>query len=104
MSHGRTGVVGSLVRWDDGRGLVMGALACTLYAGDKRRARAGRWRIPETTLQLAGLACGWPGGVLAQQLLRHKNRKNSFQALFWIFAVLNTVVLAFVIYELGLLR
>lgn len=53
------------------------------YAADKAAARAGRWRIPERTLLMLGLCCGWPGAILAQQWLRHKSSKASFQLLFW---------------------
>lgn len=53
------------------------------YALDKAAAVHGRWRTPESTLLLLGLACGWPGAVLAQQWLRHKSSKTSFRAAFW---------------------
>ncbi|WP_229499499.1 DUF1294 domain-containing protein [Pseudoduganella ginsengisoli] len=53
------------------------------YAADKSAARAGRWRIPESTLLMLGLCCGWPGGVVAQQWLRHKSVKASFRLKFW---------------------
>ena len=49
------------------------------YAADKSAARAGRWRIPESTLLMLGLCCGWPGGIVAQQWLRHKSVKPSFR-------------------------
>ncbi|MDQ7992777.1 MAG: cold shock and DUF1294 domain-containing protein [Propionicimonas sp.] len=84
--------------------LGMSVLTFVLYARDKRLARAGEWRVPEATLQLAGLACGWPGGALAQQFLRHKNRKRSFQLQFWVLAALNVVLLAILVHETGLLR
>ena len=60
-----------------------------VYAIDKSAARNGRWRTPELTLLLLGLACGWPGAVLAQAWLRHKSAKPSFQWLFWLTAALN---------------
>lgn len=53
------------------------------YAIDKSAAKAGRWRTPESTLLLLGLCCGWPGAILAQQWLRHKTSKSSFQLAFW---------------------
>jgi uncharacterized membrane protein YsdA (DUF1294 family) len=43
------------------------------------------------------LLCGWPGALLAQQVLRHKSAKGEFRAVFWVTVVLNTgalVVLA----------
>lgn len=53
------------------------------YAADKSAARHGRWRTPESTLHSFALAGGWPGALLAQQLLRHKSSKPSFVAAFW---------------------
>ena len=65
------------------------------YALDKSAARAGRRRTPERTLLLLGLTGGWPGGLLAQQWLRHKTSKQSFQIKFWLSVAINLGVLAF---------
>lgn len=59
------------------------------YAVDKSAAKAGRWRTPESTLLLLGLCCGWPGAILAQQWLRHKSSKTSFQLAFWATVAVN---------------
>jgi uncharacterized membrane protein YsdA (DUF1294 family)/cold shock CspA family protein len=59
------------------------------YAADKSAARHGRWRTPESTLHFFSLACGWPGALLAQQLLRHKSSKPSFVAAFWGTVIVN---------------
>lgn len=64
-------------------------VAFVAYAFDKSAARSGRWRTSEATLHGLGLACGWPGALLAQQLLRHKTAKPSFIATFWATVVLN---------------
>jgi uncharacterized membrane protein YsdA (DUF1294 family) len=53
------------------------------YAVDKSAAIHRRQRISERTLLLLGLACGWPGGLLAQRLLRHKTSKTPFQIAYW---------------------
>ena len=68
---------------------VMSLLCFLVYALDKSAARSGRWRTKERTLLLLGLLCGWPGAVLAQQLLRHKSAKASFRRVFWATVVLN---------------
>lgn len=65
------------------------------YAVDKSAAEAGRWRTSENTLHFLGLACGWPGALLAQQLLRHKSNKASFRSAFWGITIANVV--AFVV-------
>jgi uncharacterized membrane protein YsdA (DUF1294 family) len=69
--------------------LGMSLLCFLAYALDKSAARAGRWRTRESTLLLLGLLCGWPGAVLAQQLLRHKSSKTAFQLAFWASVLLN---------------
>ena len=73
--------------------LVLSGLAYLLYAADKRAAVAGAWRTPESTLLLVSLLGGWPGAVVAQQVLRHKNRKTSFQVAFWVAALANVAAL-----------
>ncbi|MEG1056472.1 MAG: DUF1294 domain-containing protein, partial [Janthinobacterium sp.] len=67
----------------------MSVLTFMAYWQDKWAAQQGRWRTPEKTLQTLALACGWPGAVLAQQWLRHKSSKASFQASFWLLVLLN---------------
>lgn len=54
------------------------------YRSDKRRAEEGSWRIPESTLHLADLLGGWPGGLIAQRQYRHKTAKTPFQVVFWL--------------------
>jgi len=54
------------------------------YWLDKRSAQDGSRRISENTLHLVELAGGWPGALIAQQTFRHKTRKASYQALFWL--------------------
>jgi uncharacterized membrane protein YsdA (DUF1294 family) len=68
---------------------VMSLLCFLAYAKDKSAARSGGWRTKESTLLILGLLCGWPGAVLAQQLLRHKLAKAAFQFAFWVTVVLN---------------
>lgn len=53
------------------------------YWLDKHAARKGQWRTKEDTLHLFGLAGGWPAARLAQQVLRHKTIKPSFQLTYW---------------------
>lgn len=63
-----------------------------VYAWDKRRATQSAGRTPESTLHLLELLGGWPGALLAQHLLRHKNAKQSFQVAFWIIVALHQFV------------
>jgi uncharacterized membrane protein YsdA (DUF1294 family)/cold shock CspA family protein len=71
--------------------IYVGASVITFlaYALDKSAAGRGSWRTPETTLHSLALAGGWPGALLAQQLLRHKSRKVAFRSAFWGTVVVN---------------
>ena len=69
-----------------------------LYLVDKRAALAGTWRVREATLLIAGLLGGWPGGAIAQQMLRHKTRKWEFQAAFWCLAALNVAIFVLLVW------
>lgn len=64
------------------------------YALDKSAARHGRWRTPESTLLMLGLAGGWPGALIAQQTLRHKSKKTSFIVALWATVLVNGIALA----------
>ncbi len=75
--------------------LLLCGIAWIAYALDKRAAQHGQRRIPEAHLHLVELAGGWPGALLAQRSLRHKNRKRGYQAVFWAVVVLHTAALAF---------
>ena len=63
------------------------------YARDKRAARLQARRTPETVLHVLELLGGWPGALLAQRALRHKNRKASYQVAFWACALLHEATL-----------
>lgn len=63
------------------------------YWRDKFAAQRGAWRTPEVALHLLGLAGGWPGGWLAQRLLRHKSSKPRFRVVFWATVALHGVAL-----------
>lgn len=69
-------------------------IAFAAYAIDKSAARRGQWRTSEGTLLLIGLAGGWPGALVAQELLRHKSSKTSFRFAFWVTVLANLAVLA----------
>ncbi|MFS2008192.1 DUF1294 domain-containing protein [Duganella sp. CT11-25] len=62
---------------------VASVLCFIAYAVDKSAAIHQRRRMSERSLLLLGLACGWPGGLLAQRWLRHKTVKTSFQIAYW---------------------
>ena len=71
---------------------VMSLLSYVLYADDKSRAERRLWRTPERTLHLFELGGGWIGGFLAQRILRHKNRKPTYQSVFWAIVAIHQAV------------
>ena len=77
----------------------MSIVTIVVYAMDKHKAANGKWRIPEATLHLFELLCGWPGAMLAQVIIRHKNAKVPFQLVFWTMLVINVAILAFFIFK-----
>lgn len=72
----------------------LSVLTFLVYWHDKSAAQRDRQRTPEKALQLLALSGGWPGALLAQATLRHKNRKVSFQVTFWAAVVINIAALA----------
>jgi len=63
--------------------LGVSLLTFVLYASDKAAAQRGTWRVSESTLHLLAMAGGWPGALVAQQILRHKSSKQEFRTTFW---------------------
>ena len=57
------------------------------YAVLHKPVRPGKLRA--LLLHLLDVAGGWPGGLVAQQLMRHKTAKPAFVAMFWTTVMLN---------------
>jgi uncharacterized membrane protein YsdA (DUF1294 family)/cold shock CspA family protein len=81
--------------------LTISVVTFIAYAIDKSAAISGRWRTAEKTLHLLSLVGGWPGALLAQQILRHKTSKQNFVYVFWLTVLLNIVM--FVAWHAGIL-
>jgi len=64
-----------------------------VYGWDKRQAVRNAQRVPEKTLHLLAVFGGWPGALLAQHVFRHKNRKASFQMVFWLIGMAQAGIL-----------
>lgn len=69
------------------------------YYSDKSAAKRRTWRTPETTLHALALAGGWPGAIIAQQMLRHKSKKKSFKLVLWVTILLNISLLVWLLTE-----
>jgi uncharacterized membrane protein YsdA (DUF1294 family) len=69
----------------------MSGICYRVYQKDKKFAKTQQWRIPETTLHLYEILGGWPGALIAQRTLRHKNKKLLFQLTFWLIVALHVI-------------
>jgi uncharacterized membrane protein YsdA (DUF1294 family)/cold shock CspA family protein len=67
-------------------------LTWAAYYHDKKRARSGGWRVPESNLHLLEIIGGWPAAFLAQRCLRHKSSKTSFKVVFWFIVLLHQFI------------
>ncbi|MGO8094465.1 DUF1294 domain-containing protein [Rhizobium leguminosarum] len=79
--------------------LALNLLVFSIYFFDKQAARHGRRRISERRLLLLALIGGSLGAVAAQQLLRHKTRKEPFRSILAAILILHgglIAILAFV--------
>lgn len=74
--------------------MLLSVFTFIAYWLDKRKAQAGQWRTPESTLHFMALMGGWPGALLAQSYLRHKSQKRPFLLLFWCTVLLNLTLLS----------
>lgn len=81
--------------------VAMSMATFIVYYGDKRAAAKGEWRVAESTLHGLALACGWPGALLAQSMLRHKSSKADFQRLFWLSVAANVLGFVLIFTPLG---
>ena len=77
--------------------LFINLVAFYLYGNDKRRAKKGRWRIPENTLLLIALIGGSIGALLGMKVFRHKTKHWKFKILVPLFLILQ-VALAVYLY------
>ena len=64
----------------------------TMYI-DKRKARYGRWRIPEQTLFVLALIGGSIGSIIGMYVFRHKTKKLRFSIGFPVILVLQIILI-----------
>ncbi|MBY5608689.1 DUF1294 domain-containing protein [Rhizobium leguminosarum] len=74
--------------------LALNLLVFSIYFRDKQAARYGRRRISERTLLFLALIGGSLGAVAAQQLLRHKTRKEPFRSILAAILILHGALIA----------
>jgi len=79
----------------------MSLVTYLVYWMDKSAALSNRSRTPENTLHLLALLGGWPGAIIAQQVLRHKSSKQEFRVVFWLSVTINCSILAWLFTQSG---
>ncbi|MBX9799321.1 MAG: DUF1294 domain-containing protein [Burkholderiaceae bacterium] len=80
---------------------TLSLLSFAAYVIDKSAARKGTWRISENNLHVLDFLGGWPGGFLAQRLLRHKTSKPAFQRIYWVTVVLHCALVGWLLSPYG---
>lgn len=73
--------------------LFINIITFYLYWDDKKRAKKGKWRIPENTLLLFALIGGSIGALAGMKVFHHKTRHWKFKILVPLFLVLHIVAL-----------
>ena len=71
--------------------LVVSVVSFVTYRTDKQAALKNAWRVPENKMHFLDLIGGWPGGLIARQLWRHKTTKTSFVVTFWLTVIINII-------------
>ncbi len=71
---------------------LVNVTAFIAFGWDKRCATTGERRIPERTLLGLAVIGGSVGAVAAQQVFRHKTRKEPFRTLLWLILAGQTVL------------
>ncbi|NTF32052.1 DUF1294 domain-containing protein [Rhizobium skierniewicense] len=77
--------------------LAFNIIVFLIYSWDKKAARRGEWRVRESVLLWLAFLGGSLGAVLAQQLLRHKTRKQPFRTYLISIIILQVVLCGSVI-------
>ena len=74
--------------------VFMNLAAAALFWQDKRSSASGGWRTPENTLLGMAFWGGSIGALAAQQVLRHKTRKQPFRSRLVMIAAFQLLILA----------
>ena len=82
--------------------LIINLVAFYLYWSDKRKAKKGKWRIPENTLLLVALIGGSVGALAGMYIFRHKTKHWKFKILVPLFLILHIVILSYCYLPFGL--
>lgn len=73
--------------------IIINLIAFLAMYIDKRRARYGKWRIPEQTLFILALIGGSIGAIIGMYVFRHKTKKMRFSIVFPIILILQIILI-----------
>lgn len=76
--------------------LIASFITAILFVIDKSLATSGSRRISEKNLILASFFFGWPGGLIAMKLVRHKTKKVEFQVMMILAIIANLLTIAWI--------
>lgn len=77
--------------------ISINAVTFLAYGVDKRAAQHGQWRIAEVQLHTLEFLGGWCGAYVAQKFFRHKTKKKSYQAMFWLMLAFEGVLIYYIL-------
>jgi len=75
--------------------VVINLITFLVYFVDKQRARQNVRRVPEKYLHLLELFGGTPAAFVAHRWLRHKNKKLSYQLVFYTIVSVQVILFYF---------
>lgn len=73
--------------------IVINIIAFLAMYIDKRKAKYGRWRIPEQTLFILAVIGGSIGAIIGMYTFRHKTKKIRFSIGFPLILVLQIILM-----------
>lgn len=73
--------------------IIINLIAFLAMYLDKRKARYGKWRIPEQSLFILALIGGSIGAIIGMYTFRHKTKKYRFSIGFPVILVLQIVLI-----------
>ena len=79
--------------------ILISIIASALTVIDKGRAKKGKWRIPETTLMLAGLFGGAFAEYFTMKRIHHKTRHSKFMIGLPLEIFLHIIIIGLIIYK-----
>lgn len=72
---------------------IINIVTFALYYRDKKMARNGGWRVSEKTLLMLAFFGGTPAAYYAQKKFRHKTKKSSFKAKFFMIIIFQIILI-----------